>query len=240
MSFWTGFIWITSLHLILGALYLVFKKQLNNARLNRILLLSLLLLPFLVWIPMPATLVNRNMLATFILPEFKLGTATEYDSNAFNWSLLYLGIGVFFMAYKLRGLVNISRWVHSARKEAEHRLRIYRSPNIPMPCSFFSAVFIPYGLTEKNEEWIIAHEQVHVRQFHSADLLLTNLISALFWINPVVHLLQKELRLNHEYLADEGVMRNNDNAQEYMKIILANALKRLLPFFFIHFPSIPT
>jgi TonB family protein len=71
---------------------------------------------------------------------------------------------------------------------------------------------------------ILAHEEVHIRQGHTLDLLFSELLSALFWFNPVIWLAGRELRAIHEYLADKGVLRRGFEQALYRNLILEGAI----------------
>lgn len=51
-------------------------------------------------------------------------------------------------------------------------------------------------------EPIFAHERVHIRQWHSLDILLIELLKVFFWFNPVLWLYKSSLQRIHEFLAD--------------------------------------
>ncbi len=67
--------------------------------------------------------------------------------------------------------------------------------------SFFNWLF--YHPKFKNNEAILAHEEVHIRQKHSLDLLFFGLLRAFNWYNPVFKYLLNDVRINHEFIADE-------------------------------------
>jgi len=62
---------------------------------------------------------------------------------------------------------------------------------------------------------IIRHEQAHVGFGHSYDLLFLDVYSLVFWFNPFAWLLRLELQNIHEYQADEKVLAEGANAQNY-------------------------
>jgi beta-lactamase regulating signal transducer with metallopeptidase domain len=51
---------------------------------------------------------------------------------------------------------------------------------------------------------IMQHEMVHIRQKHGYEILFSQLIVSIFWMNPFFRIMQQELRLVHEFIADEG------------------------------------
>lgn len=89
------------------------------------------------------------------------------------------------------------------------------------PHSFFQYIFVSEDdyYEEKISPEIIQHEQLHARQLHSLDIILLELISCFFWINPFFYLYKQAVRLNHEYLADRKVVASTE-LHKYMQQIL--------------------
>lgn len=72
---------------------------------------------------------------------------------------------------------------------------------------------------------VISHELQHVRQFHSRDIIFFELVHIVFWFNPVLFLIKRAARINHEYLADEAVIHTMPDIQTYA-IDLINFVSR--------------
>jgi hypothetical protein len=70
------------------------------------------------------------------------------------------------------------------------------------------------------ENEVFVHELTHVLQKHSFDILFIELLLCLFWINPILWLYRRAIKLNHEFLADEGVIRNHYNSKAYQYLLL--------------------
>ncbi|MCR5445583.1 MAG: hypothetical protein K6E96_07920 [Bacteroidales bacterium] len=60
--------------------------------------------------------------------------------------------------------------------------------------------------TEAEVQQLVGHETVHVRQSHTADLLLVELMKAVLWFDPFIYLYARELKRVHEYIADSEMM----------------------------------
>lgn len=94
------------------------------------------------------------------------------------------------------------------------------------PFSFGNKIFLPAGISEgQGLSKILSHELVHVRQWHTADLLLAELASALLWFNPFVWVLRAAIRQNLEFIADNHVISTGVGRREY-QLLLLNALGR--------------
>ncbi|MBD1366312.1 energy transducer TonB [Mucilaginibacter sp. ZT4R22] len=87
--------------------------------------------------------------------------------------------------------------------------------------SFFNYLFI--GTEVPQAETIIAHELVHIRQGHSADIIFVELIKVVSWFSPFIYLVQRSLRSLHEYIADEQTAAQERDALTYSSFLLNNA-----------------
>ena len=71
---------------------------------------------------------------------------------------------------------------------------------------------------------ILAHELQHIRCRHSLDVLLMTAVTALHWFNPLAWIARAELRLLHEYEADEGLLRQGIDATSYQLLLVRKAV----------------
>ena len=77
-------------------------------------------------------------------------------------------------------------------------------------------------MVEEKQE-ILTHEQTHVRQWHSIDVIISEIVNIICWMNPFAWLLKTEIRLNLEYLADHKVMESGTNKKAYQYHLLGLA-----------------
>ena len=77
---------------------------------------------------------------------------------------------------------------------------------------------------------ILTHEQAHVRAGHSCDLLFASLLAVFQWFNPLVWICRSELKLLHEYEADDFVLNQGIDATQYQLLLVKKAVgeKRFL------------
>ena len=71
---------------------------------------------------------------------------------------------------------------------------------------------------------ILTHERVHIKNHHSLDIAFFSLITILHWFNPLVWITLSELKLLHEYEADEGVIDNGIDATQYQLLLVKKAV----------------
>jgi TonB-dependent SusC/RagA subfamily outer membrane receptor len=100
-------------------------------------------------------------------------------------------------------------------------LKIYQVDAPIIPFSFGSAIYINRHLhTEKEWSDIILHEYVHIRQKHTVDILLAELICVLNWYNPFCWLIRHSIRQNLEFIADSQVLDSGVDKKGYQYHLL--------------------
>ncbi len=137
---------------------------------------------------------------------------------------MYL-LGVIFLALRLViKLVQLFRLIHGSEVTSYGSWNLVVMEEEMAPFSFFNYLFINRSEMDSEQfEAIVAHEQVHWRQLHSADLLLAELLTIFQWFNPFAWLYRKSLETVHEYLADEGVLRKGYEPISYQNLLLVQA-----------------
>ncbi len=104
--------------------------------------------------------------------------------------------------------------------------------------SFYNYLFLnELNKTSKEMEAIIAHEKAHITQYHSVDIILMEFYKIVFWFSPLTYQLAKDMRLNHEYLADDAVTQSTDKRtyiNTLLKQIYTNTVFNLAHYFGLH------
>jgi len=183
-----------------------------------------LLVPF---IPFNLVLKNVNSLQSVssssvnVLSEVVVDISnktTQYSFGYFDfiWTVYTLGF-VAFMIHFIIGLIKILKLKRSSHKKAFEGIIVCKAPQENQAFSFFTTVFLNEKVFSdlKNNKVIWLHEKAHVKQSHSFDVLLVELMKIIFWFHPLVYLYRKNIKMNHEYLADEEVLKEIDNVKDY-------------------------
>ena len=91
------------------------------------------------------------------------------------------------------------------------------------PHSFLNFIFLNKTAFEKEtiEPEILCHELTHIKQRHTIDVLLIELVIVFFWFNPFIYLYRKAIKLNHEFLADKGVITRFENIRAYQYLLIS-------------------
>lgn len=83
--------------------------------------------------------------------------------------------------------------------------------------SFFNFLFVSKDMPMRDV--IMRHEQVHIRQLHSADIMLFELLAIFNWFNPIIYLYKKAVRYIHEFIADEITSQWEESKEEYAMLL---------------------
>jgi beta-lactamase regulating signal transducer with metallopeptidase domain len=94
-----------------------------------------------------------------------------------------------------------------------------------LPHTFLNAIFINFeDYNNRNiEDELYTHELVHVTQKHTLDILFIEFLKVVFWFNPLFILYKKAIQLNHEFLADEKVVKSYNDVPLYQSLLLQKA-----------------
>lgn len=219
------------------ALYKLVCTRDTFFRSRRFILIVSLVLPFILpFIDVREWLESRDrmiMLTHFdysaVLPEIVVGSeAVETGNRVF---VLSEWIGYLYLAGVVALLVRLAVQAFSLYRlivrmpEKEINGICVKCLNDPSgPFSFFGWIFMnPAAVKEDEISEILTHEMAHVKQHHSVDVLLAEMVSICCWMNPFAWLLKREVRLNLEFLADRKVMEAGFATKSYQYHLLGLA-----------------
>lgn len=121
-----------------------------------------------------------------------------------------LGMRLLIQFYSLFKLYRRS----TAGKIYNHDVRIIDGDAGPF--SFWKSIFInPANHEAADLPSILQHEQVHVSELHTLDVLLAELSTVFYWFNPGVWLMKKAVRENIEFITDRKILRNGTDSKQY-------------------------
>lgn len=219
------------------ALYKLVCTRDTFFRSRRFILIVSLVLPFILpFIDVREWLESRDrmiMLTHFdysaVLPEIVVGSeAAETGNRVFvlsEWiGYLYLaGVLVLLVRLAVQAFSLYRLIVRMPEKEINGvRVKCLNDPSGPF--SFFGWIFMnPAAVKEDEISEILTHEMAHVKQHHSVDVLLAEMVSICCWMNPFAWLLKREVRLNLEFLADRKVMEAGFATKSYQYHLLGLA-----------------
>lgn len=142
-----------------------------------------------------------------------------------NWNLVlayvYMGIACLLVLKISIEILSFFRIIKFGRKDKTAKTILIDNLQNENPFSFFNyIVFNSQRFNEEELQHIIAHENIHVNEKHSFDVLIAKLYCAVFWINPIIWFYQKEILQNLEYIADNKASSIAQNRINYQKTLL--------------------
>ncbi|MDT0690510.1 M56 family metallopeptidase [Salegentibacter sp. F188] len=137
------------------------------------------------------------------------------------WTLYGIGFAIFGFRF-LRNLLQIKNKIRNNKKIASAKCTTVLLRTKTAPHSFLKYIFLNKKDFEEERiaPQILAHEQAHVMQKHSWDILFVEILQVVFWFNPLLFFLKKSIQINHEFLADEKVISENNQVLDYSKLLL--------------------
>lgn len=144
--------------------------------------------------------------------------------ESFNWmNLIWILYGIVTLIFLTRTIISYLKI-----KNLKGEKMIYQNQNIIItnepisPFSFWNTIYLGknYLIDNKIDSRIFLHEKSHLEQKHSIDIIIVEIIKAFTWFNPSVHFYKKAIITNHEFLADESVLKNDFPIKDYQNLIL--------------------
>ncbi len=211
-----------------GLYYLIFRR-LTFIRLNRIYLLSSLIIglsvPLISYqikevVKIPAAVEYEEVASMPLV----MNNSTPLISNSpteeiFDWKVVLQGIyvlGILFM------LIKFSIIIYKILKISgiSSKNNFISTKSNYANSSFFNLIFIDdSNLSASEINQILEHEKWHIRLFHSYDLLFVEILKIIFWFNPILWLYQRSLSEVHEYEVDTRMIQAY-NPQTYAQLLL--------------------
>ena len=228
--------------------YAILLRREKFFRFNRIVLLSIIVLSFLIPLldvpalrietathgvlefGMPQALIEmqEGFRKAFLLPEVVVSGAEQ--KSAFNWqfilALVYVvGVAV-ALFFRLKNYIRMKRFISSGClwTDVLDGDTLYCHAASVVPFSWMHSIVISESDYEQNGRTILLHEKAHIRLHHSYDVLLVQFMKILQWFNPCIYLLEFDLRDVHEYQADDAVLSAGITAYNYQSLLIKKAV----------------
>jgi len=213
---WAHYLLQVNIYLVIFyAFYRLLLDKETYFVLNRIYLIAAGMLSFIIPFLRPEWFVRQpatQQIKISIDMMMAKGTIAPDENHAFSLIealvIIYL-IGILFFFGRLIFQLYTVRKLLSANPAG-------------MAFSFFGKKVIDPAIP--GWDTIEKHEDIHIRQYHTFDVLFFELLGVLVWCNPVIYLYKTTVKHIHEYLADEQAARFQGDKESYALLILSQAM----------------
>jgi len=221
---------------LLSLIYVLFLRKETFFRINRLFLLGSVLfsviLPIIklrIFSPQPVMLAEitvtpyRNLLEAITV--YSQGFSGSVENAILSVTLLiyiYLMGVAFFLGRFLFRIIQLILIIRKNEIQVANGFKLIMLDKETSPCSFMNYVFVSQSLLQsRGYEKMIEHEVEHVKQGHSIDVIILELLTVFQWFNPFMWMLNRAIRETHEFLADQAVLSKGVSRGEY-KLLLLN------------------
>jgi len=114
----------------------------------------------------------------------------------------------------------LRRWRHSTKLGREVTLRVSNDVDVPVAVGFRTpTILLPARVVEIEEiadlDQIAMHEYAHLNRYDDWTNLLQRLVERIFWFNPIVMLVGRQISLEREIACDDWVIAQTGRAHRY-------------------------
>lgn len=244
---------IVVFQLLFLAVYDLFLKKETFFQYNRLYLIATPIVSLILpWLRIEA--VERIIPSgyTVQLPEVLIGGFSETTLIQLNpvtvtgtaqnvWTLfewiqnIWLAGAILATAWLLVKFFRIAKLKRQGTTQRWNGMKLVILPKTDTAFSFFNTIFLGEDLSEAQKESILLHEQTHIKQRHTADLLIFELQRIFFWFNPLVYIFQNRIMTLQEYIADAQASSKSTKKAYYQSLLSqvfqTEAISFINPFF---------
>lgn len=208
---------------LLYLIYIIFLKKDTFFRTNRFYLVSTMLISFIIPFIDFSPLIRTGGFTYAVLLDPIIITADGVQASLSNNPGIYqillaiylTGVSIFTLRF-IYQIVQLYILVRRFGISNKAGMRIVFTDKNFSPFSFFNLIFLNHtDIESADARKIIAHEKIHIKQWHSADLILLEFITIIQWFNPFIWLYRHAIKTLHEFLADEGVLHSGVDLNVY-------------------------
>jgi len=224
-------IYLIQTAICLASLYLIywlfFRKD-TFFTANRFYLIGSIILSFILpMFEIPVFYHNTDVIYVVALETITV-TAQKIESGmAQNYTLyqtaliVYLtGASIFLLRFVFQ-LLQLAFLIWKFGVSKMDGLSIVKIKSKYSPFSYFNFIFLNEdNLKDEHLKNILDHEIIHIKQKHSLDLIILEILTVVQWFNPFIWLYKTSLKGIHEYLADEGLLAGGMNKRMYQNLLL--------------------
>lgn len=230
-----------TLALLYSCFFLFLSKEtfhrFNRCMLVGIMLVSLVMPMFHFTTSHPTTLNEEvYIVQNYIEHDTPPIIVTAQQAQGITWiqalTWIYMAGVVLMLILTLVQATSLCRFMCSGVRHTDTKGNtvILHNNDVP-PFSIFRYIVMSVKDYESSRQYILTHEQEHIRLGHTYDLLLLQGMKTLMWFNPFIWFLSRDLKAVHEYEADQAVINQGIDAKSYQQLLVMKVVgNRLQPF----------
>lgn len=143
--------------------------------------------------------------------------------------MVYLTIALSLLVKSALRFRQLGLSTRGARRIRKGRVKVYIQDQRTGSFTLFRRIYLDRYALENRLRPVLKHEMVHAVQLHSLDLLFMEFVVAMLWFNPLIYVLLRSIRENHEYLADHYAHGDQDSLREYLECLKAETIRYFSP-----------
>ncbi|MHC0439890.1 N-acetylmuramoyl-L-alanine amidase [Flavobacterium sp. 3-210] len=136
--------------------------------------------------------------------------------------IIYIAITLLLSYRFIQNIYAITSKIKVSKIVMYQNIRMVLLAEETLPYSFWNSIYINQKDFENGlvEQELFTHKIAHVKQKHTLDVIFIEILKTLFWFNPIFIFYKKAIQLNHEFLADENVIKAHNDVCLYQKLLL--------------------
>lgn len=211
-----------------GVFYLIFLKRETFYQLNRWYFIG----SIVVSITAPLITFTKTVFVEPIIVEnYVNAKQTAFSNNPVKEASVFEGVDLQNTAVFLIVLISIILIIKRIYAVIKLYQSIKKMPSIDgsnikftdnnkTVYSFYRWIVVPENFFQwQNHQMIIDHENIHLKQKHTFDLIFIELVAAVFWFNPLLKIIQCAINTNLEFIVDQKMIEKTESIS-YQKNLL--------------------
>lgn len=217
--------------LILGY-WLLLRNERQYAQMRLFLIGATVLSLAIPLVKLPKLFYSNELVSMATVEKIRFDTmaiAPTADVSTWYYDALiwmYIAISAFFLIKFLKNVFSLFYLERHSTYEKYNDLSIRKVRDIKGSFTFFNWIFLSEEIDKNHQDYevIVKHEKAHASLGHSYELIFFELFKVCFWWLPSVWLINKEIKIIHEYEADAYVLKSY-SIDQYSSILISSTLK---------------
>ena len=213
------------------AFFILFMKNTTFFRFNRIVFLAASAMCFIL----PAVEISPSIFDGVNMPmnviEEALGPAYASTIDGITitpipinlWliivSVIYFTGFITVLGSNIASYIRLYKLLHMNQAECIDGIKVLRV-DMDMPSFSWGRYIVISRSDLESSPAIFTHERMHIKCRHTIDLMLHSIITTMHWFNPLVWIARMELKMLHEYEADELTLKTGISSAQYQLLLV--------------------